>query len=376
MRRHRQLLRALSLCVVASAVLAGCAPGLAANPRYATDSGAHPQGQPRHHAAQAGPPPIEAPKNDLSVARLHVTGVQRRRRRAHHRRHAAVRQLRRRPRPASAAPPARSASAWSRPRRPAPRPTPGPLVMTTGTDLPSSVQLPAWLCRNGIDVLKTNPIVAVDRRGIGHVGRPRLPRLLRPTGDARAGAVRIRRRPGRQPGADRADRHHQLHRHHRARRLGLRQRSRRRGHRTAAQHLGRPDARVARHRQRRPGGPGLRRVAPEQGGAAGARLAAATGHRRRGRRRTEGQGSAGRARRVRHPVRRGGGCPLGPDPKGAVDDMLAGRPRRPRAPEACRWRCSPTPSPPRWRFPSAIASAPPTDSPAPWPPRVAATPAH
>ena len=66
MRRDRQLLRALSLSVVVSAVLAGCAPGLAANPRYATDSGGSPQGQPQSTAPPAGPPPIEAPKNDLS----------------------------------------------------------------------------------------------------------------------------------------------------------------------------------------------------------------------------------------------------------------------------------------------------------------------
>ena len=46
----------------------------------------------------------------------------------------------------------------------------GPLVMTTGTDLPSSVQLPVWLSRAGTDVLKTHPIVAVDRRGMGMSG--------------------------------------------------------------------------------------------------------------------------------------------------------------------------------------------------------------
>ncbi len=39
--------------------------------------------------------------------------------------------------------------------------------MTTGTDLPSSSQLPVWLSRAGSDILKTNPIVAVDRRGMG-----------------------------------------------------------------------------------------------------------------------------------------------------------------------------------------------------------------
>src|SRR6185503_11052625 len=67
MRQPRQPVWALGLStVVLSVVLAGCAPGLAANPRYATDSGAQPQGQPATTSAVAGPPPIEAPKNDLS----------------------------------------------------------------------------------------------------------------------------------------------------------------------------------------------------------------------------------------------------------------------------------------------------------------------
>lgn len=43
----------------------------------------------------------------------------------------------------------------------------GPLVFTTGSDLPSSAQLPVWLSRAGADVLAAHPIVAVDRRGIG-----------------------------------------------------------------------------------------------------------------------------------------------------------------------------------------------------------------
>ncbi len=43
----------------------------------------------------------------------------------------------------------------------------GPLVFTTGSDLPSSTQLPVWLSRAGTDVLQTHPLVAVDRRGIG-----------------------------------------------------------------------------------------------------------------------------------------------------------------------------------------------------------------
>ena len=66
MRRRRQLYRALCLATVTSAVLAGCAPILAANPRYATDSGARPQGEPQSTQAPSGPPPVEAPKNELS----------------------------------------------------------------------------------------------------------------------------------------------------------------------------------------------------------------------------------------------------------------------------------------------------------------------
>ena len=43
----------------------------------------------------------------------------------------------------------------------------GPLVFTTGSDIASSTQLPVWLSRAGADVLKSHPIVAIDRRGIG-----------------------------------------------------------------------------------------------------------------------------------------------------------------------------------------------------------------
>jgi hypothetical protein len=67
MRRRRQLLRALCLSTVVAAALAGCAPGLAANPRYATDSGAQPQGVPETTPNKpAGPPAIDVPKNELS----------------------------------------------------------------------------------------------------------------------------------------------------------------------------------------------------------------------------------------------------------------------------------------------------------------------
>src|SRR3981189_897725 len=65
MHRRRQLARALSLATVL-AFVAACAPGLAANPRYATDAGAGPRGAPQTTKPPTGPPAIEAPRNDLS----------------------------------------------------------------------------------------------------------------------------------------------------------------------------------------------------------------------------------------------------------------------------------------------------------------------
>lgn len=40
-------------------------------------------------------------------------------------------------------------------------------MFTTGSDLPTSQQLPVWLSRAGADILDSHPIVAVDRRGMG-----------------------------------------------------------------------------------------------------------------------------------------------------------------------------------------------------------------
>jgi pimeloyl-ACP methyl ester carboxylesterase len=168
MRRRRQLAQVLSLATVL-AFVAACAPGLAANPRYVTDSGAGPQGAPTTTKAPTGPPPIEAPKNDLSwrdcTSRVFND--------------AAVQAL-----PGvtlkcasydADLDPINGATGTisigvvqaTGPQTP---PDAGPLVMTTGSDLPSSAQLPVWLSRAGADVLKTRPIVAVDRRGTGMSG--------------------------------------------------------------------------------------------------------------------------------------------------------------------------------------------------------------
>ncbi|MEE6176268.1 alpha/beta hydrolase [Mycobacterium sp. 050134] len=161
----RRITRAAILLAVTT-VLAGCVPGLAADPRFATNSGARPQGVPSTKPPPSGPPPIAAPKNDLSWhdCTARVFGD------------AAVR-----PTPGVQLDCATydtdldavnggSGSLTIGVVRARSSQTPrdaGPLVFTTGSDLPSSAQLPVWLAGAGADVLQTHPIVAVDRRGIG-----------------------------------------------------------------------------------------------------------------------------------------------------------------------------------------------------------------
>jgi pimeloyl-ACP methyl ester carboxylesterase len=147
-------------------VLAGCVPGLAADPRFATNSGARPQGVPTTKPPPSGPPPIAAPKNDLSWrdCTSRVFGD------------AAVR-----PAPgvqldcanydADLDPVNGGSGTVSigvvRARSNQTPKDAGPLVFTTGSDLPSSTQLPVWLSQGGADVLQAHPIVSVDRRGMG-----------------------------------------------------------------------------------------------------------------------------------------------------------------------------------------------------------------
>jgi pimeloyl-ACP methyl ester carboxylesterase len=155
--------------VATTALLVGCAPGLAANPRYATDSGHGPEGRVNTPPPPGGPPRVEAPKNDLAwkdctskvfsdagaTAPVGVTldcatydadldSI-----------NGATGTL---------------SIGVVRARSPQTPPDAGPLVVTTGSDLPTSLQLPVWLSRAGADVLKGHPIVAVDRRGMGMSG--------------------------------------------------------------------------------------------------------------------------------------------------------------------------------------------------------------
>lgn len=164
MNRHA---RFAAVLIAVTALLAGCAPlGLSADPRFATDSGAGPQGEPDDTPPTEGPPPVAAPKNDLSwrdcTSRVFGNAG------------------------TPAAPGVRldcanydadldsltgaagTVSIGAVRARSAQTPKDaGPVVLTTGSDLPSSLQLPVWLSRAGADVLDGHPVIAVDRRGMG-----------------------------------------------------------------------------------------------------------------------------------------------------------------------------------------------------------------
>lgn len=159
-------LKLATVVVAVSTMLSGCAPWLAADPDYATDSGNRHTGETTTTSTLAGPPELAAPKNDLSwqECTARVFGA------------AAV-----------AAPPGVRLDCASfdadldpvggaagtvsigvvRARSLQTPADAAPLVLTTGSELPSSVQLPVWLSRSGADILTTRPIVAVDRRGMG-----------------------------------------------------------------------------------------------------------------------------------------------------------------------------------------------------------------
>ncbi|MDT5230698.1 MAG: hypothetical protein QOI39_1198 [Mycobacterium sp.] len=163
MSRHTAITTSL---IVVTALLAGCAPGLAANPRFATNAGARPQGKATTTPPPNGPPPIAKPKNELSwhdctsrefgdAAVPAAPGVN----------------LDCASYDADLDPVNGAAGTLSigvvRARSAQTPSDAGPLIFTTGSDLPSSLQLPVWLARAGADVLHSHPIVAVDRRGMG-----------------------------------------------------------------------------------------------------------------------------------------------------------------------------------------------------------------
>ena len=165
MRRHGRIRAAAALATIA-VTLTGCAPWLAADPQFASDSARNPGSGPTTSASAGGPAELVSPRNDLpwrdcTSKALDDAGVP--------------------PIPGvvlecadfdADLDPISGASGTltigaMRARSVQTPPNAGPLVFTTGSDLPSSLQLPVWLSRSGADVLKTRPIVAVDRRGMG-----------------------------------------------------------------------------------------------------------------------------------------------------------------------------------------------------------------
>ena len=169
MRRLGRVRAAVCLSAVAalSITVTGCAPWLAANPQFATDGARNPAaGGPVTSTSAAGPADIAVPKNDLAwrdctAKAIGDAGVP--------------------PMPgvvfecadydADLDPVGGATGTLNigamRARSVQTPPDAGPMVFTTGSDLPSSLQLPVWLSRSGGDVLKSRPIVAVDRRGMG-----------------------------------------------------------------------------------------------------------------------------------------------------------------------------------------------------------------
>ncbi len=166
MHRQGRVVAAISAGSAVLTVLTGCAPWLAANPQFATDAANNQGAAPTSGAAPEGPLAITAPKSDLvwRECTAKVFGD------------------------AGATPPPGVALDCAdydadldpltgatgtltigvvRARSVQTPPDAGPVVFTTGSDLPSSLQLPVWLSRAGADVLTGNPIVAVDRRGMG-----------------------------------------------------------------------------------------------------------------------------------------------------------------------------------------------------------------
>lgn len=163
MRRH---LTSATILLAATTVLAGCIPVFGADPRFATDSGARPQGAATTKPPPSGPAPIVAPKNDLSwrdcTSKVNAdAGVP----------GAPGVKLDCATFDADLDPVNGGSGSVSigvvRARSPKTPKDAGPLVFTTGSDIASSTQLPVWLSHAGADVLDSHPIVAIDRRGLG-----------------------------------------------------------------------------------------------------------------------------------------------------------------------------------------------------------------
>ena len=166
MRGQRRVITAVGAGGVVLMSLTGCAPWIAANPQFATDSAGNPGAVPATSSEAGGPKAIAMPKKDLvwkdctakgfgDAGAQPTPGVQ----------------LECADYDADLDPIAGATGTVTigvmRARSVKTPADAGPLVFTTGSDLPSTLQLPVWLSRSGVDVLAGHPIVAVDRRGIG-----------------------------------------------------------------------------------------------------------------------------------------------------------------------------------------------------------------
>lgn len=155
----------LTGAMAVAVLLAGCAPGPSAGPHYAMNEG---RGHVDHSEAPppSGPPSIDPPKNDLSWqdCTREVLG------------NANINTSQtftlecaefKAPLDSINGAPGSVLLGAVRAKTSETPDDAGPLVFTTGSDIPSSIQLPVWLSGPGQEILKQRPVVAVDRRGIG-----------------------------------------------------------------------------------------------------------------------------------------------------------------------------------------------------------------
>ncbi len=166
MRGQGRVTAAVGAAAATLLLLTGCAPWLAANPRFATDSARNPGPAPDTTSAAGGPPALVKPANDLVWKDCTAKGFG---------------DAGAKPLPGVALEcaeydadldPIAGATGIitigvMRARSAQTPADAGPLVFTTGSDLPSSLQLPVWVNRTAGDLLAKHPIVAVDRRGMG-----------------------------------------------------------------------------------------------------------------------------------------------------------------------------------------------------------------
>ena len=217
MRGRGRVITAVGVGTVAMTLLTGCAPWLAANPQFATDAARNTGSGPVTSTEPGGPQAIAVPRRP-GVEGLHRQGFRGRRCPADPRCPAGVRRLRRRPRPDRRGTGTVTIGVM-RPGRSKRRRTPGrsssPPVLTCPRPCNFRCGCPGRASTSG-----AQPVVAVDRRGMGMSSPIECRDDYDPPADAGTGPVPAGRRPGGHAGHHHPDGDHRMHRRHSPGELG------------------------------------------------------------------------------------------------------------------------------------------------------------